>query len=631
MRFPKTLVISALAAAAAGCASRAPQMQAQVQPDDEVRFVVWGDSQFANMEVFERMAHETNALRPDFVTQVGDLIGGYHHDLDRARDEWRRYKSQIEPLTMPFHPVPGNHDVVTPETRTVYGEVWGENSFTYSWDYGPVHCISLDTYRPGEGDRVAEAQREWLAKDLADYAAANGGEGSDELAKRSIFVLTHAPIWRYKEDTAGRKDWEEIHKLLVRYPVRIVFGGHTHEYVWENRDGIDYVVLVSSGGLGQSDNERGGMFHQQIHVSVENGSDVRAAVIRAGSVLPLDTVDSEERRAVPKYFLKGGTIRMPEWKTGAAIEKTFGIDVENVLDEPRVFRLEWQVPAGAESTKIEPADLWLEVPPKQTASPQFFLSTPSAPKEMPWLKITAVQKLRSGVVPRAWEKTYADRAEAAKADPSVITTNIELEREYTYTARHTLFVPPVASAVRREGEIALDGKLDDAAWQAAETVEFGEGNESATSVRILYDDEFLYVAAKMVEPHPEKLFARAAPPIAMTWSDDDFELYFDAQNTGRDYSRLFQNSVGTRFNSMPRHVENKYFESTYESGLFMATDHWALEMKIPYKEAGADKAPKAGDSWSINLGRNRQQSHPAQSSWAGGLYDPQKYGILRFE
>ena len=41
---------------------------------DEVRFIIFGDSQFGNPPQFERMIHEAEMLRPDFVIQVGDLI-----------------------------------------------------------------------------------------------------------------------------------------------------------------------------------------------------------------------------------------------------------------------------------------------------------------------------------------------------------------------------------------------------------------------------------------------------------------------------------------------------------------------------------------------------------------------------
>ena len=108
---------------------------------DETRFVVLGDSQLNHRGIFERMIHEVEQLRPDFVVQVGDLIHGYTYNEDVLRREWRIFRRQIAPLTVPYHPVPGNHDVVTPQAEAVYAEVWGPDRFHYSFDHGAVHCV----------------------------------------------------------------------------------------------------------------------------------------------------------------------------------------------------------------------------------------------------------------------------------------------------------------------------------------------------------------------------------------------------------------------------------------------------------------------------------------------------------
>ena len=67
--------------------------------------------------------------------------------------------------------------------------------------------------------------------------------------------------------------------------------------------------------------------------------------------------------------------------------------------------------------------------------------------------------------------------------------------------------PPVAQAVQRSGAIQVDGKLDEAAWKSATPItEFtqsdpqeGKPATQRTEVRILYDDEALYVGARMFD------------------------------------------------------------------------------------------------------------------------------------
>lgn len=605
---------------------------------DAVRFVVWGDSQFANMGVFERLVHETELLRPDFVIQVGDLINGYTPDKDILYEEWRVYKAQTEALTVPFYPVPGNHDVVTPESEVIYGEIWGTDKYYYSFDYGPAHMIVLDSFWQEEHDRIMPWQLEWLRADLEAYAEKHGGIGSEELDRKAIFLFMHSPIWRY-DTRPGGEDWKAMHEILKPYPVKMVFGGHTHEYVWEEHDGIEYVVLNSSGSSPQ--NERGGRFFSQIHISVTEEGDTRAAVIKTGSILPLDTVNSEERETIAALALEGGVIRIPSWNEGEAIDTTVEVPLKNELDYARLMHVAWHVPFGA-NVSIEPASLWVEVGAEETVSIPFQVRSSAAPAEelRPHLTVSTTENVRTGVVSREWERVYTERAQRAAAGERVSTSNIPLEQTVTYDARFDFFVPPVATAARRKGQVLIDGSLDEKDWENAPIdIELKSDDGIRTRVQFLYDDDFLYVGAWMEEPNPAGLVAKAEGDIPLTWNDDDLELFFDTTNEGKDRSRLFINYVGTRFNSYPISYEtdpefpdrNKYFKSDYTSAIEINEDHWIVEMQVPWSDIWPTKQPQSGDQWSINVGRHRPQSDPKQSRWSGGLYAPARYGILMFE
>lgn len=624
-------------AALAGLSLTASLCTATPDTNDEVKFIVFADSQFNNMSVYERMVHEADALCPAFIIQCGDLIQGYTYDKENLREEWKRFQKQIDPLTVPFYPVPGNHDTVTQESQEVYTETWGEDRLVYSFDTGPVHNIVLDTYFNDEDEQIADWQQEWLANDLKEYAAANGGEGSEELAKRSIFVYMHSPLWRYNKDHPGYKDWTQIHNLFKKYPVKLVSGGHTHEYVWQNFDGIDYLVLNSSGSMGGVDQERGGRFHSFLHVTAKPDGHVRYAVVKAGSILPIDTVDNNERSTNPALYLGGGTLRVPAWNEGEALDLEVTLPVTNNLDEPRTYRLDWKQPHGADVT-ITPTGMWLTVDPGATETIAFNLKAESTPATalMPWLEMSSEHLLRTGTVSRDWEARYLQEIEDAKSDPSILTTNIKLKDTVVYTGHYKLFVPPIIKVSEKESEIIIDGKLDDKAWASATIVDDLRPTDGTdplvqTKIRFLYDDDSLYLGAWFEEPSPENLKASAEGDIPLTWNDDDLELFFDPQRTENLYWRLFQNSVGTRFNSKPRNVDNKYYKSTYESKISINDDHWVLEMKIPYEEAGAEKGPESGTKWGFNMSRHRQQSEPTRVEWTPGTYNASTYGYLEFE
>ena len=66
---------------------------------------------------------------------------------------------------------------------------------------------------------------------------------------------------------------------------------------------------------------------------------------------------------------------------------------------------------------------------------------------------------------------------------------------------------PTASAARATGPIEIDGILDDATWAAAPVIdEFWQQKPDAgmpaterTEVRILFDDEHLYIGAELMD------------------------------------------------------------------------------------------------------------------------------------
>src|SRR5688500_8521794 len=70
--------------------------------------------------------------------------------------------------------------------------------------------------------------------------------------------------------------------------------------------------------------------------------------------------------------------------------------------------------------------------------------------------------------------------------------------------------PPQAAATRTTQQIRVDGSLDDAAWAAATPItEFrqldpqeGEPATERTEVRVLYDDQALYIGARMHDRQP---------------------------------------------------------------------------------------------------------------------------------
>jgi hypothetical protein len=246
----------------------------------EFHFVVLGDSQFHDAARFNRLIDDIRHLNPAFVIQVGDMIEGYAQPATVAA-EWIRFRQQIAPLgTIPFMPVPGNHDLYNPSRtadpvlEALYLDQWGATY--YAFDYQHARFIVLNTDGPGAERRIGPDQWQWLQTTLA------------EAANRPVLVFMHRP-------PATLENGPALHALLRDHGVRYVFYGHQHHYHFEERDGIRY-VMTNAAATGALDFAETGSFHHFLLVTVRD-DDIRYAIVPAEtlraptSVTPTDNYD----------------------------------------------------------------------------------------------------------------------------------------------------------------------------------------------------------------------------------------------------------------------------------------------------------------------------------------------------
>ena len=194
--------------------------------------------------------------------------------------------------------------------------------------------------------------------------------------------------------------------------------------------------------------------------------------------------------------------------------------------------------------------------------------------------------------------------------------------------KHKRFLtPPHAYVCHRAADtITIDGKLDEASWKhAANTAEFvdisGEGfprPEYRTTAKMLWDDEFLYVAAEMEEPN---LQASLTEHDSIIYRDNDFEVFLDPDGDGKNYFEIEINAFGTLFELMldkPYRVGGNFLTQWDCPGLKSAvrctgtlndaSDRdrgWVVEMAIPRKALtlNFDNPLQAGKSWRVNFSR----------------------------
>ena len=163
---------------------------------------------------------------------------------------------------------------------------------------------------------------------------------------------------------------------------------------------------------------------------------------------------------------------------------------------------------------------------------------------------------------------------------------------------------------RADSPPIIDGTLDDDVWRNAAVIDdFHQTNPGDgipptenTVVRVLYDDDYLYIAADLQDSDPEKVQATQMIQGRSFFSDDRFWVTLDSFNSKRnDY--LFQvNANGVRREAL-RENNSRFIEewvAIWHAQSALNEYGWATEIAIPFKSISFDPN---GDTWGVNFGR----------------------------
>ena len=230
--------------------------------ESSFNFIVYGDTLSVTMPSGVSPLHEDIidlylTHDPELIIHSGDLafLGGTWTQLM----EFNATMTAVWDSGVPFYSVPGNHETALGDWRQDYSftnytqyvhyedvaAACGGTELYYSFDYGDVHFITLNTEDSWVDDgtlfRCSTEQMTWLQGDLANVE-------NDTF----LVVAFHRPPYSVREARPDR--WaqaeairDEFHGLFLQHDVDLVLNGHDHYYYRSLRDGIYYVV---SGGGG---------------------------------------------------------------------------------------------------------------------------------------------------------------------------------------------------------------------------------------------------------------------------------------------------------------------------------------------------------------------------------------------
>lgn len=217
--------------------------------------------------IYSQAVTKLNRLDPTFVLSVGDLIDGGTEDTLRLKEEWDSFDARTRELKMPFFYLGGNHDLTNIAMRDFWKNRYGPRY--YHFRYKDVLFLMMDSEDYSE-KRMMEI---YHARDTAirildgymegDYLESTyyhmperrvGNLGGEQVAYfrkvleenqdvRWTFVLMHKPLWM-REGEGNLVPLEEA--LEGRHYT--VINGHFHTYSHRKRNGMDYLILGTTGG-----------------------------------------------------------------------------------------------------------------------------------------------------------------------------------------------------------------------------------------------------------------------------------------------------------------------------------------------------------------------------------------------
>lgn len=426
--------------------------QAFGQPNDQFQFLVIGDLTGGYRSgVFPMAVGKANAIAPDFVMSVGDLIEGYTYDTAQIQRWWRQFDGWVGELDMPFFYIPGNHDLSNALMTQLWEARYGRTY--YHFLYRNALFLVLNT-EDGGPSRISPEQVRYFEQVLEQHPDVDW-----------TLLFFHKPLWQAEE--AG---FLAIEAALQDRPYT-VFAGHTHRYLKQQRRGRDYYILGTTGGGSGLNGAAFGQLDHLAWVSVRKDGP-KVANLALDGILP-DNIVTEHSKPLAECVLKSS-----RFTYDAMVETQMGnrwatsLRFHNHCDQP--LRIQGQF---YEHPQLEPD--WAQVDTVLTAGEVWAKPLGLHSADTLWA---------SELAPLGWDwsvRTLDGTYEQARVQSLSIAKG------------HSCAAPPV--------NLAIDGRWEE--WGAADyqaPAELGyypstwQGvADCGLAVRVAADEDHLYLALKV--------------------------------------------------------------------------------------------------------------------------------------
>ena len=196
--------------------------------------------------------------------------------------------------------------------------------------------------------------------------------------------------------------------------------------------------------------------------------------------------------------------------------------------------------------------------------------------------------------------------------PSALVAQSARETGTTPVSTYGHRVPvPRAMATRRAGPIVLDAKLDEPAWRAATPItaftqidpDEGKPASQRTEVRILYDDDALYVGAKMYDDQGAAGVTTRLVRRDAGFDSDYLDIEIDGYHDHLSRAIFELNPSGSKKDMIGIGTSccDESWDPVWEAATHIDGDGWTAEVRIPYSQLRFSR--DSAQVWGLQIGR----------------------------
>ena len=180
--------------------------------------------------------------------------------------------------------------------------------------------------------------------------------------------------------------------------------------------------------------------------------------------------------------------------------------------------------------------------------------------------------------------------------------------------------------------VTIDGQLTEEIWALSEiATDFttqdpvpGLTPDAKTQVKVLYDDEALYVGAFMQEVSKDSIMTQLTERDNIG-NTDYFSIVLDTYGNGTDGVTFLVAATGVQYDALKSNQgwDDSDWDAVWESATHLTDEGWYCEMKIPYAALRFSSAEE--QIWTINFLRTQRRNNMT-AAWS--FVDPKKDGLF---